>query len=69
MADENFEITIGLVAAKVYNNSSEQIKQHMKNKKWLYWSPDEVRSKVSNLSRLQYENDPAIITAKILART
>jgi hypothetical protein len=34
----------------------------------VFLSPEEIKEKVTALARLGYENDPAIITAKILMR-
>ena len=40
----------------------------MEKKKWLFWSPEDIKQKVTALAERGYENDPAIITAKILMR-
>jgi hypothetical protein len=34
----------------------------------VFWSPEDVRGKVNALVEKGYENEPAIITAKILMR-
>ena len=38
------------------------------SKGWFFWSPEDVRDKVNALAAKGYENEPAIITAKILMR-
>ena len=40
----------------------------MGKKKWLFWSPEDIKEKVTALAERGYENDPAIITAKVLMR-
>jgi hypothetical protein len=40
----------------------------MEKKKWIFWAPEDIKQKVTALAKRDYENDPAIITAKILMR-
>ena len=40
----------------------------MTAKGWLFWSPEDIKQKVTALAKRDYENNPAIITAKILMR-
>lgn len=68
MANSNTNITLGLAAGKVYQGRSEPIRDFMVAKKWLFWSPEDIKQKVTALAVRGYENDPAIITAKILMR-
>jgi hypothetical protein len=68
MADAKTEISLGLAAGKVYQDQSAPIHEFMKRKKWLFWSPEDIKLKVTALAERGYENDPAIITAKILMR-
>jgi hypothetical protein len=68
MANSNTEIFLGLATGNVYQGKSEQIREVMKEKKWLFWSPEDIKRKVTALAERGYENDPAIITAKILMR-
>ena len=68
MANSKTKITLGLVAGKVYKGQSEVIRKFMEKKKWFFWSPEEIKQKVIALANLGYENNAAIITAKILTR-
>ena len=68
MANSKTKITLGLAAGKVYQGRSEPIREFMAEKKWLFWSPEDIKQKVTALANRGYENDPAIITAKILMR-
>lgn len=68
MANSKTKIILGLAAGKVHQNRSEPIRQFMSAKNWLFWSPEEIKQKVTALAERGYENDPAIITAKILMR-
>ncbi len=68
MANETTKINLGLVAGNVYQSKSEEIKNLFKSNGWFFWSPEDVKEKVNSLASKGYENDPAIITAKILMR-
>ncbi|ACF44469.1 hypothetical protein [Pelodictyon phaeoclathratiforme] len=68
MANSKTTISLGLAAGKVYQGKSEPIREFMEKRKWLFWSPEDIKQKVTSLADRGYENDPAIITAKILTR-
>lgn len=68
MADSHTKILLGLAAGKVYQNQSDAIRKFMEKKKWRFWSPEEIKDRVTALAKHRYENAPAIITAKILMR-
>jgi len=68
MANKDTKITLGLAAGKVYQSNTEGVRAFMTKRKWFFISPEEIKEKVTNLAMLGYENDPAIITAKILMR-
>lgn len=68
MANAKTRITLGLAAGKVYQKQSESMREFMKSKKWVFWSPEDIKKKIEALADHHYENDPAIITAKILQR-
>jgi hypothetical protein len=63
------KITLGLVAGKVRAGQTEQLRSFLAEKGFMYWGPEDIRSKVTALAARGYENDPAIITAKILMRS
>jgi hypothetical protein len=62
-------ITLGLVAGKVRSGGGDQLRSFLTERGFMYWGPDDIRSKVTALAARGYENDPAIITAKILMRS
>jgi len=62
------KIKLGLVAGHIYQDRSEKIRTYFVSKGWFFWSPEDVRDKVNALAAKGYENEPAIITAKILMR-
>lgn len=68
MITEATTIRLGLVAGKVYQDACSAIMEHMERNGWVFWSPRDVRDRVRRLAERGYENDPAIITAKILSR-
>jgi len=68
MTDNNISISLGLVAGNVYQSKAAEIKELFSKNKWLFWSPKDIKEKVYLLASKGYENDAAIITAKILMR-
>lgn len=68
MANTRTRISFGLAAGKVYQNQSGAIRDFMVRKGWLFWSPEDIKAKVTALAIQGYENDATIITAKILLR-
>lgn len=68
MARPDTKISLGLAAGKVYQGQSGPIREFMEKNKWLLGSPEDIKHKVTVLAERGYENDPAIITAKILMR-
>lgn len=68
MTNANPTITLGLVVGNIYQSRSDDIRMIFKKRGWLFWSPEDVRDKVKALAGKDYENDPAIISAKILMR-
>jgi hypothetical protein len=61
-------IKLGLIAGKVYQRKSDLIRAHLDSKDWFFWSPEDMKSKLKAMADEGYENDPSIITAKILER-
>jgi hypothetical protein len=68
MATPKTRIRLGLAAGKVRSGQAESLEAFMQERQWELWSPDLIKQKVEALARRGYENDPAIITAKILMR-
>mgnify|MGYP000111266369 CR=1 FL=1 len=68
MGTNNTEITLGLAAGNVYQSKSEEIREFFNSRGWPFLSPEDIREKVTNLASKGYENEPSIITAKILMR-
>jgi hypothetical protein len=67
MANSETTVLLGLAAGRVYQNKSQPIRELMEQKGFIFWSPEDIKRKVLALAELSYENDPAIMTAKILA--
>jgi hypothetical protein len=68
MVSGDIKMKLGLVAGHIYQGRSERIRSYFASKGWFFWSPEDVRGKVNALVEKGYENEPAIITAKILMR-
>jgi hypothetical protein len=68
MANLSTNIRLGLVIGKVYSSDALLIRQHTKKQGWLYWSPRLLKRKLRAQAARSYENNSAIISAKILLR-
>lgn len=68
MIKENTKIRLGLAAGNIYQFRTAEIKEYFDKQNWFFWSPEEIKEKVINLAEKGYENEAAIITAKILMR-
>lgn len=68
MGNEHTEIILGLAAGNVYQSKTREIRSLFQKEGWLFWSPEDIRKKVISLADKGYENEPSIITAKILMR-
>jgi hypothetical protein len=65
---EGARLELGLVAGKVYQQREMELAQWFGTKGWFFWGPSEVRNRVKALAAMGYENEPSIITAKLLLR-
>jgi hypothetical protein len=68
MATSETKITLGLAAGNVYQSKSDEIIELFNRNGWEFLSPENIRDKVTDLAAKGYENEPSIITAKILMR-
>ncbi len=66
MANDNTSISLGLAAGNVHKGETSAIRNFMEKNGWFFWSPEDIKVKVTKLAERDYENDPVIITAKIL---
>jgi hypothetical protein len=68
LATKPVTLKLGLAAAKVYQSRSPEIEQYFSTQNWYYFSPENIKAGVNSFSDMPYENELAIITAKILLR-
>lgn len=68
MASTKTTIRLGLAAGKVYRRESADLRKFMDSMGWYFLSPEDIKEQVTRFSERGYENNPAIITAKILLR-
>jgi hypothetical protein len=68
MANAATRILLVLAAGKVYKGQTAAIQELFRKKGFIFLPPEEIKVKVTALAERAYENDPAIITAKILMR-
>lgn len=65
---EDYFVRLGLIAGNVKKGDSDRIQELFDFMKWKFWSPTLVKEKVLALADEGYENNPVVITAKILSR-
>lgn len=68
MGTEDTKITLGLAAGNIYQSKSAEVDDLFNRNGWEFFSPEDIRQQVTELASKGYENEPAIITAKILMR-
>jgi hypothetical protein len=68
MANAETKVSLGLAVGKVYQKRTEPIREFMRERNMLFWSPEDIKQKVTALADREYENDPAIMVAKVLLR-
>jgi len=68
MANKSTKVSLGLVVGKVYQGRSEKIREHMAAQQMFFWAPEDIKCKVAALADRAYENDSAILVAKVLLR-
>lgn len=68
MANASTNIRLGLIVGNVHPRDVISVRMYAKGQGWLYWSPRLLKRKLRSQARRGYENDPAIITTKILLR-
>jgi hypothetical protein len=68
MANDQTVINLGLAVGKVYQNNIKPIDDFMTENEFFFWSPLDIKKKVTALADRAYENDPAILVAKVLLR-
>jgi hypothetical protein len=68
MISQKTNLRLGLAAGKVHRRESTQVKALMDSQGWYFLSPEDIREQVMRFSDMGYENNPAVITAKILLR-
>ena len=68
MGTNETKITLGLAAGNVYQSKSDDIRSLFESREWEFLSPEDIKEKVTELAAKGYENEPSIITAKILMR-
>lgn len=64
--DTNF--ILGLAAGNTYRKDTDAIADYFRKQGWFFLSPDQIREKTRQLAKLGYENNPFVISAKLLGR-
>jgi len=68
MITSRTSLRLGLAAGKVYRRESDKLQAFMDSKGWYFFSPAEIRTQLTRFADIGYENNPSVITTKILMR-
>lgn len=68
MANADTKISLVLAVGNIFKDQTAAIQELFLTKDFVLWSPSDIKDKVTALATRGYENDPAIVTAKILLR-
>lgn len=68
LAYENTTVKLGLAAGKVNKDRQEALVEQGNKYGWIIWTPAMIAEKTRALATVGYENDPFVITAKLLER-
>ena len=68
MVNQDTRFRLGLVFGKLYAKDAAAIARHARANRWFFWLSQAVKRKLSRQVTRQYENDPAILAAKVLLR-
>ncbi len=69
LANEDTRFKLGLAAGKVYQNKIAELSEYFETRGWFFWGPDEIAKRIRKLANKGYEDDPVVMTAKILERS
>jgi len=68
MANARTKVILGLAVGRIHQKRTEQVREFMCSRAMFFWSPEDIKEKVKALADRDYENDPAIMVAKVLLR-
>ena len=68
MANADTKISLVLAAGNVYKDQTVAIQELFLTRDFVLWSPEEIKAKVTALAKRGYQDDAAILTAKILLK-
>ncbi|MCT7313260.1 hypothetical protein N5J06_19985 [Ralstonia sp. CHL-2022] len=68
MANVRTKVVLGLAVGKIYQKRTKEVREFTRSRGMFFWSPEEIKEKVKALANRSYENDPAIMVAKVLLR-
>lgn len=60
------KIQFGLIAGKIAKNRYDDFYLLAKERNWFFWGPKELKERVIELQNCLYEDNPFVITSKIL---
>jgi len=66
--EDGVSLRLGLAAGKVYADKQSEVRQLLEHRGMFFLSPKEIRDTLRELADGGYENDPAILAAKVLMR-
>ena len=68
LINEDTKINYALAAGNIYSNDETEIRYYFSEKGWNFFSPNEIKNKIKELSRKGWEDNIVTITAKLISR-
>jgi hypothetical protein len=68
MANADTKISLVLAAGNVYKDQTVALQELFLTRDFVLWSPSDIKDKVTALAKRGYQDDAAILTAKILLK-
>lgn len=62
----NPKVQFGLIAGKISKNQFNEFYELAKERDWFFWGPKELKERVIALQGLAYEDNPFVVTSKVL---
>ncbi len=65
---KNPKLVFALAAGNVHSKDEPKIKELFKSNGWFFYSPGELADAVRDFANIPYDNDPFVMTSKLLAK-
>jgi hypothetical protein len=61
-------VQYGLIAGNIARAGNKDLKLLAEERNWFFWGPEELKNNLMKLKDSDYENNPFVLTSKLLNR-